>query len=757
MKNQGIPPDAITFVSLLKACSGLRNIGKGEEMHAEIKRAGLSRDYVVGNALVDFYMKLGIMEKSEEVFDSLLVRDVVAWGTLIAGYARTKNNYDALECLERMKFEGISPDANIFISSLKACAGIGAIEKAEEIYSEIAKETSLRENPSIGAAMIDMYAKCGSFKKAQEVLRTLSSRSPVAWTALIAGYVQHECWVEAVEIFQQMEIEGVTPDVVTWVCVLQACGNCGDIAKGSEIHAAVESKMSLDDNLVLSSNLVDMYAKCGMLVKAFQVFRKLSSPDAACWNALISGYVRYEYNEEALDCYDLMQSHGLSGNNVTFACTLKACCNLGDMARGREMHAEIARKGVLNSCELVDNAILNLYAKCSSLGKAKEVFGTLGVQSAISWNALISGLVQNECGEDALACFEEMQIKGISPDDVTFTCILKACGSVGMVEKGQIIHLEAKNKGLVESNAMVGTALIDMYAKCGVMERSQQVFDDIGARNIVSWTALIAGYVQNGCSNEALQCFNKMISAGISPNANTFVCIMKACGNSGSIEKGDEIYNQVEQNGLLQSNQIIGNASIDMYVRFGMLVKAQQVFERIPARDVVSWNSLLAGYSRWGEVSETLHHFERMRSGGVKPDSVTFLTVLNVCCHAGLLDKGQTYYEAMIKEYGIVPTVEHHTCIIDLFGRAAQLEKAVELMRTATPSHPNTEMWLTVLAACRKWSNVELARHAFQHVMQIDDKETNAYTCMYNIYTDAGMEEDAKKLGDVMKNKSCEN
>ena len=174
-----------------------------------------------------------------------------------------------------------------------------------------------------------------------------------------------------------------------------------------------------------------------------------------------------------------------------------------------------------------------------------------------------------------------------------------------------------------------------------------------------------------------------------------------------------------------------------MYSKCGSLADAQRVFTKLRIRDVVAWDALMTGYAQMGKLKDVLYIFKKMNADGHRPSVISFVSVLNACSHAGMVYRAQTYFNAMIQEFGIIPTMEHYTCMIDLLGRAGQLDHALMAIEDKFPFHPDNVTWSTVLSACRKWGNVDLGKHAFQHVLQLNDKEDGAYTCMCNIYIDA--------------------
>ena len=201
--------------------------------------------------------------------------------------------------------------------------------------------------------------------------------------------------------------------------------------------------------------------------------------------------------------------------------------------------------GLLENNIALGNSLVDMYAKCGMLAKAQEVFEDLPNRNVVTWSALIAGYTRHNLGDEALKCFRRMQDEGISPNAVTFICILKACGSTASLHIGEEIHAEVKKQGLLGKDVVLATALIDMYAKCGVLRKSQQIFDKLRVRNVICWNSLISGYVEHEHVVQAYKCFRQMGEEGIFPDAVTFICILKACSRTGGLEMGKEIHEEI--------------------------------------------------------------------------------------------------------------------------------------------------------------------------------------------------------------------
>ncbi|KAH7285386.1 hypothetical protein KP509_33G026100 [Ceratopteris richardii] len=271
------------------------------------------------------------------------------------------------------------------------------------------------------------------------------------------------------------------------------------------------------------------------------------------------------------------------------------------------------------------------------------------------------------------------------------------------------------------NNNVLGSALMDMYAKCGALTKAQQIFDDLPEQDVISWTSLITGCCQHGFGEEALSCLEKMRHWGFSPNAMTFACVLKACGSIGAVQKGKELHAEIIRSGLLCHDVVLGNALVYMYAKCGILSKAQDVFDELPVRSIVSWSTLITGYCEEGHGQEALMCFELMRHEGLPPDGIVFSSVLKACSTIGATEKGQTFYESMGTKYGIIPSYEHHVCLVDLLCRNGHFEQAV-MMIEKMPSTNHFPVWFALLGACRKWGTPRFGKVAFGHAIGSDGK-----------------------------------
>ncbi|KAI5065693.1 hypothetical protein GOP47_0020388 [Adiantum capillus-veneris] len=734
MQREGLSPNSATFICMLKACASIRAAEQIHELHVQIERGGfLEKDLIVGTTLVDTYAKLGLLKKAHEVFNKLPICDAILWNVLITGHAQHGQGEDALNCLRQMRHQGFSPNDVTFIGSLKACATLGKTHMGQELHAEVVKLGLDAIENVVANAIIDMYTKFGLLAEAQSVLETLSSPDVVSFGGLIAGYAQHGHGEEAMLCFNRMHSERISPNGLIFVSILKACGYMEAFHEGFQIHSQIVKEGVHEKDVIVNRSLLDMYGKCGFLEEAQSVLDKLPHWDVHSFNVLISEYVENGCDEQALHCFDKMQVEGLWPNSITLAYILKACGNMGAADKGQQIHEQIIMYHGLEKDLAVGTTLVDMYANCGLLAKAQEVFDALPIHDVISWNALIGGYTQDGRSEQAMHCFEQMKVEGLSPDVITFICALKACAIAEAVNEGLLVHAEIEKMGFLEGHAGVSTTLVDMYAKFGLFVEAEHVLNRFPNKDIIAWNALITEYAKKLHDAEALICFERLQRAGLSGNAFTFSSALKSCASIGATYIGQDMHAKAVRLGLIKEEIIVTNALIDMYSNFGMLMEAQQLFDRQVVRDVVSWNALLGGYSQLGKVETVFEIYEKMVAEDIYPDIVTFAIMLNTCSHYGLLEKGQILFEAINTRHNMQPSLEHHTCMVDLFGRAGHWEKAVSLIKDM-PFFANSTLWLVVLGACQKWGETKLGGLAFQYAAKLGRKDAAAYISLGNLY-----------------------
>lgn len=621
----------------------------------------------------------------------------------------------------------ISPDD--YVVPLRKCLRMKDLHEGRSLHAQIVRG-GMGVDVFIWNNVVDMYAKCGSIEDARRVFDRMPKHNVFSWTVIISAYVNQGFGEEALKLFHRMQLVGMVPDMFVFATVLQACATLAILEHGRNVHIEMINSGTKIDIFVLST-LIDMYTKCGSIDDAIRTFNKMCERSVVSWNVIISGCVEQGFPEKAVELFAAMHQEATVPDIVTFVSMLKACSSMGVLEKGKQLHMHIF-KSTFHSDVSIANTLIDMYAKCGSIDDSWHVFSSMTERDVVSWNVIIAGYVQHSLVDTAISLYQQMKLEAVKPNEVTFVSILKACANLGALERGKQFH-EQIIKGGFEMNIFVGSTLVDMFCKCGKLNDAYHVFDNMNERNVVSWTAMIEGYAQQGLGEKAFMLYEQMELHGVTPNQATFISILKACTSLSALEMGKRIHDQI-RNSKLEMNNLLVNSLVEMYAKCGSIEDALLAFNEMSERDVVIWTSMIGGYAHQGLGKEALTMFEQMQQEGVKPSAITFVSVLSACSHAGFIDEGRQYFDSMVQDHGISPTADHYACMVDLLGRGGHLEEAADLIKNMLVQ-PTELVWRTLLSACRSFNNEELAGHAMKQILQLNPNNDAAYVLLSNIYS----------------------
>ncbi|KAJ7527666.1 hypothetical protein O6H91_16G065300 [Diphasiastrum complanatum] len=770
---QTTKPPIHAYVCLLKGCSRRKALAEGKQVHALIVQSVLDSSIFLANTLVHMYSKCGSVLHAHKVFSNMPQHDLYSWTAIIAAYADRGEVEEAINLFQQMQETGLAPDKVLFVVVLKACARRAALEQGRQLHFDIIKR-GFQSDVIVGNTLVNMYAKCGCTEDARELFDNMSERNVVSWTAMIAGYAQNGLGKEALALYEQMKQEGMQPNNVTFVLLLNACASLAALEQGKQIHSEI-IKRGFQSDVVVGNTLVDMYAKCGCTEDAREVFDNMSERNVVSWTAMIAGYAQNGLGKEALALYEQMKQEDMQPNNVTFVLLLKACASLAALEQGKQLHSEIIKRG-FQSDVVVGNTLVDMYAKCGCTEDARELFDNMSERDVVSWTAMIAGYAQNGLGKEALALFEQMKQAGLAPDKVLLVLLLKACASLAALKHGKLLHSEIIKRGL-KSDVVVGSTLVDMYAKCGCTEDARELFDNMSERNVVSWNAMIAGYTQNGLGREALALYEQMKQEGMQPNNVTFVFLLKACANLAALEQGKQLHSEIRKRGF-QSDVVVGSTLVDMYAKCGCTEDARELFDNMSERDVVSWTAMIAGYAQNGLGKEALALYEQMKQEGMQPNNVTFVLLLNACASLAALEQGKQLHSEIIKR-GFQSDVVVGSALVDMYAKCGCTDDARELFDNMSERNvvswtamiagyaqngpaqevlalfeqmqregtkPNEVTYISVLSACAHSGLVDQGRYVFDSMCKNHGVTPTRehYACMVDLLGRAGCLDDAE-------------
>ncbi|KAJ7187422.1 hypothetical protein O6H91_07G010000 [Diphasiastrum complanatum] len=440
---------------------------------------------------------------------------------------------------------------------------------------------------------------------------------------------------------------------------------------------------------------------------------------------------------------DLMDRKRIKPSFTGYASLLQDCSNVKALADGKRIHFHLKKIGYERH-RMLANLLIGMYSKCGSLEDASAVFQQIRKKNVYSYTAMIGAYADHRCSKAAFDLFRRMRNAGVKPDNVTFVAILSACCGYEYLAEGRAMHRLIEESGC-NRDVVVGNALMNMYGKCGCFVDAATVFDNMPHRDVVSWNTMIATCAQQLPGKMAFDLFHRMQQEGMQPNKITFVNVLEACTSQ---EEGKSIHKQIIER-KLDGDVIVGTAVVNMYRKCGGLQEALEVFSKLLIRDVVSWNAMIAAFAQHGSGTKAVGLFLEMCRQGVKPDERTFVSVLNACNHAGLVDEGCQCFFSMCKDHGITPAVEHSRCVVDLLGRAGRLAEAEHFMRT-TSFQTDTLMWMSLLGSCRIHGDVDRGKWAAERLLMLDPGNDAGYVVLANIYSAAGRWDDATKVQEAM-------
>ncbi|KAL5771370.1 hypothetical protein ACOSP7_015524 [Xanthoceras sorbifolium] len=589
-------------------------------------------------------------------------------------------------------------------------------------------------------SLMNMYCKSGQFNSALCIFNNLNDPDIVSWNTILSGFQQSE---DALSFALRMNSYGIIFDSVTYTTILTNCLDQEGFLFGLQLHSLIV-KFGLDCEVFVGNALITLYSRLERIVEARRVFDEMANKDLVSWNAILSGYTQIgNYGFEAISAFIEMVREGIRLDHISFTSAVSACGHERNLELGRQIHGLSIKTGYGTHVS-VGNVLMSTYSKCEVTEDAKLVFDRMKGRNVVSWTTIIS---INE--KDAMPLFNEMRLDGVYPNDVTFVGLIHAISIRKLVEEGQMIHgFCIKTSFVSESN--VCNSLITMYAKFESMQNSRKVFEEINCRDIISWNALISGYAQNGLFQAALMAFLSTIMES-KPNQYTFGSILSAIGTAEdiSLKHGQWCHSLMIKLGL-NTDPIVSGALLDMYAKRGSIHESQRVFSETPKRSEFAWTAIISAYARHGDYESVMNWFKEMEKEGVRPDSITFLSVLTACGRKGMVNTGYQLFESMVKDYHIEPFSEHYSCMVDMLGRAGKLKEAEELVGRI-PGGPGFPVLQSLLGACKIHGNVEMGERIADALMEIEPTESGSYVLMSNLYADKGDWENVAKVRKGMR------
>ncbi|KAG7946287.1 hypothetical protein I3843_14G032200 [Carya illinoinensis] len=413
------------------------------------------------------------------------------------------------------------------------------------------------------------------------------------WNTMVRGLVSNDCFHDTIEYYCMMRREGFLPNCFTFPFVLKACARLLDFQLGVKIHTLVV-KEGFDDDVYVKTSLLCSYASCGYMGHARKIFDDIPEKNVVCWTALISGYISVGQYGEAIDMFRMLLEMGLQPDSFTIVKVLSACTQLGDLRSGAWIDGYMAEIGMGRNV-FVATSLVDMYAKCGEMEKARCVFDRMGEKDIVTWSTMIQNYALNGLPKEALDLFFQMRRENLKPDRYAMVGVLSACARLGALDLGDWASgLMDRNEFL--TNPVLGTALIDMYAKCGSMAQGWEVFKGMKEKDRVVWNAIISGLSMNGHVKAAFGLFAQIEKTGIQPDGNTFIGLLCGCTHAGLVDEGRRYFNSMNLVFSVTPTIEHYGCMVDLLGRAGLLDDAHQLITGMPMEaNAIVWGALLSG------------------------------------------------------------------------------------------------------------------------------------------------------------------
>ncbi|CAN6443684.1 unnamed protein product [Victoria cruziana] len=633
---------------------------------------------------------------------------------------------------------------------------------------------NFQQDSFLSSKLVFVYAACGEVAVARLVFDGLIKPSTFACNSMIRGYVNNGLHQKALDFFHHMREAGFRPDSYTYSSILKACASLPDHEHGRNVHELVK-KSRLDTDIYVSNALISMYSNFQCVPEAVQIFDRMSDRDMVSWNSIIACYVQNDLDEGAVVALKEMMKVGFRPDQVTIITILSVC----SYATGRELHGYVLTNG-FGSTVVVANSLISMYGKCGKLAEAQGIFGTLVHPDRVTWNAFVASSARNGRYEESLSLLRDMKDAGMRADEITYSGIISAFSQNNQPQDALEIFLQMLNAGLkpdavaiasvlpalsnmqildyckeihgysyrnnVESDKRVKNALVSVYSQCGSVKCAENAFSRISNKDVISWSSMIVGYTQNGCLDEAIKVFRNMCKSNAKPNPITITSILSACAGVSSLKQGKEIHSWALKQGL-HVHTFVGSALVDMYAKCGRINSSRTAFDKIPEKNLVSWNVMIAGYAVHGQGVNALKLFKMVEH----PDEVTFLAALSACSHAGLVEDGIEIFNEM-SILKMKPREDHYACLVDILGRAGRLDEALAIIKDI-PVESNISIWGALLGACRIYHNLDIGIHTGKQMLDLGCNNSGLHVLLSNIFADSGKWEAVETIRKSMKDR----
>ncbi|KZV24981.1 pentatricopeptide repeat-containing protein-like [Dorcoceras hygrometricum] len=627
---------------------------------------------------------------------------------------------------------------------LRKCAAATSLREARQLHALLTTSTHYhRVSPFLHNNILSMYGRCGSLEDSQLLFDKMPHRNIISYNALISAYSRSPQQAHrAFCLFHELENGNLVANDSTFTSLLHALSGPGNEVLGSLLHNCCV-KRGFCNNLLVQTSLLGMYSDLGYMDCAKKVFSLMTDKDTTAWNAVISGCVKNGKIMEGLEIFKNMLKDEGTPSQFTYSLVLKACAILGNHVVGKLMHAKVLVSETYVDLPL-QNVLLHMYCSCGDINALFKVFSRIANPDLVSWNSIIGGFSESGDGDMTMFMFVKLgRLSRVKPDEYTFATVISGTGVYPASRCGEPLHAQIEKAGFARS-LYIGSALISMYFSNDDGKSSQKIFNVIPNKDVVLWTDMIRGNGRIGESEISLQFFRGLCHEGLKLDSFALSSALSACADQATLRQGEMVHSLALKTGS-DTETCVNGSLVNMYVKIGELKAAECVFSCLPDRDLKCWNSMLGGYGHHGKAKEAFQLFEEILKHDLRPDHVTFISLLATCGHCGLVNESWFFWNYM-KESGLTPGPKHFSCMISLLSRVGLMEEAEKLIDESPFADEYLELWRTILCFSIESRNLRGGVRAAEQILALNPEDIAANILLTKLYAAAGRWDDVSKI-----------